>query len=323
MNTTTSTSSFIFIDPAEEPAIEERHGEQDEPLSSTHKIAILIAVTLPVLGLAAAIVLLWGRGIGALEITLLAVMYSLTILGVTVGFHRQFTHKSFDTVPAVRMLLAIFGSMSAEGSVITWCAVHRMHHQHSDHEGDPHSPHLHGGGFRGFLKGVWHSHMGWLFQAHPKGLNRYVPDLLADKALLRVDRLFPLWVLIGFVIPTAIGGLVTGTWMGALLGFLWGGLVRVFLMHHVTWSVNSICHIWGSKDFRSHDESRNNWLFGVIGFGEGWHNNHHAFPTSARHGLKWWQIDFSYVVIRVLNLLGLAWNIRIPAKHRMELKAAK
>jgi stearoyl-CoA desaturase (delta-9 desaturase) len=210
--------------------------------------------------------------------------------------------------------------MSVEGPLFTWCAVHRLHHQHSDKPDDPHSPHLHGGGVRGFLKGLWHAHMGWLFKPDAAGVSRYIPDLLSDRLLKTISALFPLWVTIGLLLPALIGGLATLSWTGALLGFIWGGLARVFLVHHVTWSINSVCHIWGRQPFRSHDESRNNPVIGILALGEGWHNNHHAFPTSARHGLRWWEIDVSYWTIRLLSLLRLAWRVRVPGAEAIAAK---
>jgi stearoyl-CoA desaturase (delta-9 desaturase) len=184
----------------------------------------------------------------------------------------------------------------------------------------PHSPHLHGEGVRGLLQGLWHAHLGWLFQPDTPDRDRYIPDLLRDPLVVRVSNLFGLWVALGALIPAVLGGLLTMTWIGALLGFLWGGAVRVFLVHHATFSINSVCHLWGSRPFRSHDHSRNNFLFGVLAMGEGWHNNHHVFPASARHGLRWWEIDISYWVIRCLGWLGLAWDIRTPSGESLAAK---
>ncbi len=170
------------------------------------------------------------------------------------------------------------------------------------------------------VRGMWHAHMGWLFRPHPPGLARYVNDLRKDRLVRSMSKLFPLWVLVGLLIPAALGGLFTLSWMGVLLGFIWGGLVRIFLVHHVTWSINSVCHIWGTRPFDTHDESRNNAIFGVLAFGEGWHNNHHAFPTSARHGLRWWQLDVTYMIIRGMALVGLARDIRVPSPDRIAAK---
>jgi stearoyl-CoA desaturase (Delta-9 desaturase) len=210
--------------------------------------------------------------------------------------------------------------MAVQGPLLKWVALHRRHHQHSDKEADPHSPHAYGSGVRGMLRGMWHAHIGWLLKPDGPGLRKYVVDLVPDRVVRAVSRLFPLWVAVGLLLPALLGGLIAGSWKGALLGFLWGGLARVFLVHHVTWSINSICHLWGSRPFRSHDESRNNVVFGILGMGEGWHNNHHAFPSSARHGLAWWQVDVSYWIIRGLAAVGLARNVRLPSAAAIEAK---
>ncbi len=280
----------------------------------------LAGVTIPFAGLVVAIVLLWGVAFNWTFLALLGGMYLLTGLGITIGYHRYFTHGSFKTSRPMAALLAIAGSMAVEGPVLQWVAVHRRHHQHSDEHEDPHSPHTHGAGLWGTVRGMWHAHMGWLFLPHPRGLARYVRDLRRDPLVRWMSHLFPVWVLLGLLLPAALGGLLTMSWMGVLLGFMWGGLVRVFFVHHVTWSINSVCHIWGSRPFRSHDESRNNLVFGVLGLGEGWHNNHHAFPTSARHGLRWWQLDLSYLIIRGMALVGLARDVRVPSAERVAAK---
>ena len=278
------------------------------------RVANLIAVVLPFLGLLAAIMLLWGRGFSWVELGLLLGMYFLTTSGISVGFHRLFTHRSFETPRVVQLFLGVLGSMAVQGPLLKWVAVHRRHHQHSDRHGDPHSPHHAGAGIRGLLRGLWHSHVGWLFQPDPAGLSNYVKDLQRSRLLRNVSKLFPLWVLIGLLLPAALGWILQGSWAGALLGLIWGGLVRIFLVHHVTWSVNSVCHLWGRRPFPVADQSRNNAVLGVLALGEGWHNNHHAFPGSARHGLRWWEIDVSYWVIRALAGMGLARNLRLPPK---------
>ena len=286
-----------------------------------YRVANLIGVLLPFAGLIAAIVLLWGVAFNWIYLAIMAVMYVLTAFGITIGYHRLFTHSSFRTPRPMVALFAILGSMAVEGSLIRWAAVHRSHHQHSDHDEDPHSPHAHGAGFWSMMKGMWHAHMGWFLGAPNFELSRYVPDLEKDPMLRWFAKTNLMWAGVGLLIPAALGGLLTMSWLGVLLGFIWGGLVRIFLVHHVTWSINSVCHIWGSKSFRSHDESRNNALFGILAMGEGWHNNHHAFPTSARHGLRWWQIDTSYMVIRAMGLVGLASDIRVPSRERQAEKA--
>ena len=274
------------------------------------RVANLTVVILPFLGFVAVVISLWGRGFNGIDCGLLLGMYVLTALGITVGYHRLFTHRAFETNKAVQFVLAVLGSMAVEGPLLKWVAVHRRHHQHSDTHEDPHTPHDHGYGLRGLLRGVWHAHMGWFFQPDSPNLPYYVKDLRQSGLLRWASRLFPLWATLGLLIPTALGGLLTGTWMGALSGLLWGGLARIFLVHHVTWSINSVCHLWGSRPFKTGDQSRNNFVFGALGLGEGWHNNHHAFPTSARFGLRWWQVDLGYWFICALASLGLAAGVK-------------
>jgi stearoyl-CoA desaturase (delta-9 desaturase) len=317
--------------------ITESHSSMHEPLTQAHPpldmspvhrqvvaepvrrlgpltvLANLLAVVVPPAAFVAGMVWLWGGGFGGVHLVILLGGYVLTAIGITVGYHRLFTHRSFEAPAPVRVTLAILGSMAVEGPLFKWVGTHRRHHQVSDHDGDPHSPHGHGRGMLGVLAGLWHAHVGWIFSPDPPELNRYVGDLRRDRALRVINALFPAWVAAGLLIPALLGGLLTKSWSGALLGFLWGGLGRVFLVHHVTWSINSVCHVWGGRPFRTGDESRNNLLFGVLGLGEGWHNNHHAFPTSARHGLRWWQIDASYYLIKAMSWVGLARKIRVPA----------
>jgi stearoyl-CoA desaturase (delta-9 desaturase) len=291
-----------------------------ERVSVAVYIANTVTVVLPLVAFVVAVVLSWKHAATPIHLAVLVAFYVLTTLGVTIGFHRYFTHKSFETPRFIQIFLAIAGSMAVEGPLTTWVATHRRHHQHSDTDDDPHSPHGHGYGVMGVLKGFWHAHVGWFFRADAPGLARYVVDLSRQRVWRTISRLFPLWVAIGLLVPAVIGGLVTMSWTGALLGFLWGGLARVFLVHHVTWSINSIGHLWGSKPYRSHDESRNNFVLGVLAMGEGWHNNHHAFPTSARHGLAWWQIDVSYYLIRAMEVIGLAWKVRVPTVEQLDAK---
>ena len=291
------------------PRTAKTHGR----LSLGGRIATLLGVTIPLAGLVAAVVFLWGWGFHWAELGLLLGMYTITVLGVTVGFHRLFVHRSFETYLPVKVILTALGSMALQGTMIHWVGLHRWHHQHSDNPEDVHSPHHGGRGILGFLRGFWHSHIGWAFHADPPGLDRYVQDLQKSPTLRAASSLFPLWAILGLVVPAAIGGAVAGSWWGAWIGMVWGGLVRIFLVHHVTWSINSVCHIWGFRPFRSEDESRNNIVLGILAFGEGWHNTHHAFPTSARHGLRWWEFDLSYWVIRGLALVGLTWNLKVPS----------
>jgi stearoyl-CoA desaturase (delta-9 desaturase) len=298
------------------------HEPAPEVVSGKLRIVNLVAVIIPFLGLAATAILLWGKAFDWTHLCVFAGMYLITGFGITIGYHRLFTHRAFETNKVVVWILGIAGSMAVEGSIRKWVAVHRCHHQCSDDAGDPHSPHHHGEGFRGLLAGLWHAHMGWLVLPEVSGLSKYSIDLKKDRSIQILSRLFPVWVLVSLALPTLLGGILTLSWYGALLGFLWGGLARVFLVHHVTWSINSICHVWGTRPFRSHDHSRNNLFFGVFGMGEGWHNNHHAFPTSAKHGLRWWELDASYLIIRTLGLVGLAWNIKVPDAARLASKRA-
>ncbi|MGD9789508.1 MAG: acyl-CoA desaturase [Phycisphaerales bacterium] len=319
--------------PAPKPATPTEHPADPTP-SWSLKLVNGTVVVIPFLGLVAAAILLWGVAFDWIHLALFVGMYLLTGLGITVGFHRLFTHRSFKTYKVVSATLAILGSMAFEGPLLRWVATHRRHHQVSDKHGDPHSPHTHGDGLWPSIKGAFHSHMGWLFDhevftadtlgksTDAKDPWKYVKDLYNDPVSRVVSKTFLLWAMLGLAIPALIGGLATMSWMGALLGFIWGGLVRVFFVHHVTWSINSVCHLWGSRPFRSHDESRNNPLFGVIGFGEGWHNNHHAFPASARHGLRWWEFDASYLIIRVMRALRLVYDIKVPSAERIAAQRA-
>ncbi len=285
------------------------------PLSVGGRLGTLLGVAIPPAGLVVAVVGLWGWGFHWTDLGVFLGMYALTVLGITIGFHRLFVHRSFETSMPVKVALTACGSMALEGTMIHWVALHRWHHQHSDHPDDVHSPHQHGRGVFGFLLGFWHAHIGWAFYADPPGLDHYVQDLKKSPTLCMASALFPLWVALGLVIPTAIGGVLTGTWTGAGTALLWGGFVRILVVHHMTWSVNSVCHIWGRRTYQSADQSRDNALFGVLAFGEGWHNSHHAFPTSARHGLRWWQLDVTYCAIRILSLVGLVWNVRVPTRE--------
>jgi stearoyl-CoA desaturase (Delta-9 desaturase) len=285
-------------------------------VSTLERRATVVAVVLPFIAFVAAVVLAWGGLVSGRDLAIFAVMYAFAGFGVTVGYHRLFTHRAFDAGPGTRGALAVFGSMGVQGAVIRWVADHRKHHTFTDEEGDPHSPHLHGGeGWRGVLRGWWHAHTGWLFDAgHRASPRRFARDLLEDPVIRFVDRWFLGWVLLGFAIPFAAGLVLSGgSLVAGLTALLWGGLVRVFLLHHATWSVNSICHMYGTRPFDIEDESRNNWLVALVTFGEGWHHNHHAFPTSARHGLNALQFDPTYLVIRAMELLGLARNVRRPS----------
>lgn len=282
------------------------------------RLAMVGITTLPLAGVVTAMILLWGRGVSGVDLGLFLGFYFLTGLGVTVGFHRLLTHQSFKAPPAVRVALSIVGSMAIQGAVIDWVATHRRHHAYSDQAGDPHSPHVDAaGGTVGMLRGLWYAHMGWMFAPDATVQKAWAPDLLREPGIARVSRAFPWLLLASFVAPAVAGGLITGTFAGAMSALLWAGLVRIFVLHHVTWSINSICHVFGTRPFESHDEARNNPVMALIGFGEGWHNGHHAFPASARHGLRWWEFDLSWVVIRSLAAMRLARDIKVPTPSQL------
>jgi stearoyl-CoA desaturase (delta-9 desaturase) len=253
----------------------------------------------------------WNEALHWSDLVVFAICYVLTGLGVTVGFHRHLTHRAFKAKPWVRGTLAILGSAAIEGPVIAWVADHRKHHAFADVEGDPHSPHVdHGHGVKGALKGLLHAHVGWLFlHTHRGNKQRYAPDLINDPLIRWIDRTFVLWVAAGLVVPFILGGLIGGSWHAALTGLLWGGAVRMLVVHHVTYSINSLCHFFGRQAFNTGDESRNLFWLAPFTFGEAWHNNHHAFPTSYEHGMRRWQLDPSRFVIRALEKMGLVWDV--------------
>jgi stearoyl-CoA desaturase (delta-9 desaturase) len=291
-----------------------------------HKVVNLIGVLLPLAGVVAAVVLLWNRAIGPLELGLMLGFYVVTCMGVTLGYHRMFTHRAFEASRTFRAVVAIVGSMAVEGSVITWVADHRKHHAFADIEGDPHSPHLAGPGFWGAVKGLWHAHVGWLFTTVAMAdRERFAPDLMKDRSLRVIDKLFGFWIVLSFAIPAGIGWLAGGTIGAALTALLWGGLVRVCLLHHVTWSINSICHFFGRKRFDVKDESRNVFWLAPLSMGEAWHHNHHAFPTSAFHGLRWWErlTDPTGLLIVLFERLGLVWNVVRISPERQRAKALR
>ena len=279
---------------------------------------------LPFVGLGLAAWQMWNDLLHWHDVAVFFAVYMSTALGVTVGFHRLLTHRSFETKPWVRGTLAALGSAAIEGPVTAWVADHRKHHAFSDEEGDPHSPHVgHGGGLRGTLRGLFHAHMGWLFiHTHRGSKERYAPDLLADPVVRWVDRTFLLWVVVGLLAPFGLGWLLGGSLAAALTGLLWGGLVRMFVVHHVTYSINSLCHVFGRRPFDTRDESRNLAWLALPTFGEAWHNNHHAFPTSAVHGLGRWQVDVSAGVIVLLEKLGLAWDVIRVSPERQHIRRA-
>ncbi|EWC61724.1 Fatty acid desaturase [Actinokineospora spheciospongiae] len=281
------------------------------------QVGVVLFVTTPLLAVAAAVPFAWGWGLGWSDVVIGAVFFVFTGLGVTVGYHRFFTHGAFKATRWLKVVLAVAGGMSLQGSVTEWVADHRRHHAFSDKEGDPHSPWLFGTGPIAVAKGFWHSHMGWLFDRDRTNAERFAPDLLADADLRRVDRLFPVLTVVSLLLPAAIGGLVTWSWQGALTAFFWAGIIRVALLHHTTWSVNSICHMIGERPFRSRDRAANFWPMALISFGESWHNSHHADPTSARHGVLRGQLDISARLIWFFEKLGWAWDVRWPTPARI------
>jgi len=284
--------------------IEVHRTKPEKPFAQ--KMMVLVVVVVPFLATIYAIVLLWQRYVNGLDLALMIGLYLLSGLGITIGYHRMLTHKSFETSPVMKAILLILGTMAIEGQPSDWASTHIQHHAHSDEEDDPHSP----------LVSLWHSHVGWMWH-HASQPDIYGKWVAKDPLVAWVDRTWLIWVVSGLLIPLAIAG-----WSG----FLWGGLVRVFLTHHITWSVNSICHTFGQRPFNTNDASRNNWIVGLFAFGEGWHNNHHAFPRSAFHGLRWWQIDLSAYIIRLMEVTGLVWNVyRVSPEdeQRRELQAAR
>ena len=293
-------------------------------MTRAHKISNLFGAVVPFLAFIAAIVLLWNRIVDWSDLALFAVMYVLTGLGITVGFHRLLTHRSFMTFKPIEYVFATLGSMAVQGPVIAWVADHRKHHAHTDEEGDPHSPHVgRGDGVIGALRGLWYAHMGWLFDAHGRAeAERYARDLVEDRGMRLLSRGFLGIALLGLLIPAGLGYLIDGTLQGALTGLLWGGFVRIFMLHHVTWSINSVCHFFGRRRFEIEDQSTNVFWLALPSFGESWHHNHHAFPRSAVHGMKWWELDTTAAVIRTMRRLRLAWNVVEISPERQAQKQA-
>jgi stearoyl-CoA desaturase (delta-9 desaturase) len=284
------------------------------------RTANLAGVVLPFVGTLAAIVMLWNRAVDLTDLVVLVVMYMVTAVGITVGFHRLLTHRAFASYPWVERTFAVLGSLSVQGSVMDWVADHRKHHAHTDREGDPHSPHVgHGSG----LSGLWHAHVGWLLETQGQAdWRKYAAELYEDPAMRMIGRRFPQLAVLSLLIPTVAGwALHDFTAAGALRGLVWGGLVRIFFVHHVTWSVNSVCHFFGSRRFDLDDHSTNvSWL-AVLSLGESWHHNHHAFPRSAYHGLRWWEVDPSGVIIAGMQKVGLAWNVVRISPERQRARA--
>jgi stearoyl-CoA desaturase (delta-9 desaturase) len=288
----------------------------------------IAAVIVPFLGVIAGAALAWERFLAPRDVVIFAAMYLLTAIGVTVGFHRLLTHRSFQTYAWLRYALAALGSMSLQGPAIDWVADHRKHHTFTDEEGDPHSPHAgHGAGLRGMARGLWHAHVGWLFRTHGQASSRrFARDLVEDATMRRVNRAFPWLAAASLLIPFLLGlALGAGSLLAGLSALLWGGLVRIFLVHHITWSINSICHFFGRRRFQTDDHSRNVFWLALPSLGEAWHHNHHAFPRSAFHGLRWYELDPSGWLILALARVGLAWDVvRVsPEQARAKLADAE
>jgi stearoyl-CoA desaturase (Delta-9 desaturase) len=297
-----------------------------EPIANESRDRAITAVVTvaPILALGFVAWQLWEQALHWSDLIVFVVLYGAFGLGVTVGFHRLFTHRSFKTTKTLRFVFAVLGSAAIEGPVISWVADHRKHHAYSDKEGDPHSPHVgHGGGIRGALAGLAHAHVGWLFIHSQRGAKRrYAPDLLADPVVQFVDRTFISWALLGLAASWALGAAIGHSVKAGFTGLLWGGAVRMLVLHHVTYSINSLCHFFGRRRFDTDDESRNLLWLALPSLGEAWHNNHHAFPTSAAHGMRRLEVDISALVIRGLEKLGLAWDVVRISPERQAVKAA-
>jgi stearoyl-CoA desaturase (delta-9 desaturase) len=291
---------------------------------SVEQLALLLFIALPFVALVAAVPLafLWG-GVSWLDLGLMVAMYFVGCHGITIGFHRYFTHGSFKAKRPLRIALAVMGSLAVEGPLVRWVADHRKHHKFSDADGDPHSPWRFGETLPALMKGLWWAHIGWLFDEEQTSQHKYAPDLIGDPAIRAVSRQFALWTVVSLTLPPLVGGLVTMSWWGAFTAFFWGSLVRVALLHHVTWSINSICHAVGKRPFKSRDRSGNVWWLAVLSCGESWHNLHHADPTSARHGVLKGQVDSSARLIRWFERFGWASDVRWPSATRIESRRRK
>jgi stearoyl-CoA desaturase (Delta-9 desaturase) len=295
--------------PAPKPLLE-------TPPGRVEVVAMWAIVIVPFLALLAAVPLAWGWGLSITDSVVFAGLYLVASLGVTVGFHRYLTHGAFKATRWLRITLAVAGSLAVEGGVTQWVADHRRHHAFADREGDPHSPWRYGADVRGLTKGMLFAHVGWLLGREPSNRDRFAPDLLADPDIQRVDRHGLHLIVLSLVTPMLLGGLITWSWQGLLTGLFWGGLVRVALLHHVTWSINSVCHVIGQRPFRTRDRATNFWPLAVLSMGESWHNSHHADPTCARHGVQRGQIDASARVIWLFERFGWARDVRWPTPAR-------
>jgi len=291
---------------------------ENAPLQAVQRRYALATIVIPFLGTLAAFALAAYRPVGAVDLGLLAALYVLTSVGITVGFHRHFAHRTFQAWPALRAALAILGSMAAQGHLIYWVATHRRHHQFAERELDPHSPTRREGTPLGRWRGFWHAHVGWMLHSRMTNTAKFASDLIRDPLIARMSELYAVWVFLGLALPAAVGGALTASWGGALSGLLWGGLVRMFLVHHMMWTSGSTAHMFGTRPFATEDDSANNFILALPNLGEGWHNNHHAFPYSARFSLRWWQIDMGGWAIGAFETLGWAWDVRAPSPEAVE-----
>jgi stearoyl-CoA desaturase (delta-9 desaturase) len=290
-------------------------------MTRLQRSANIIAVIVPFLAVLAAVPLLWNNLVGPADLAIMAAIYLATAFGITIGFHRLLTHRAFETHRPIKYLLAILGSMTVQGPVIGWVADHRKHHAFTDDEGDPHSPHV---GEGSGLRGLYHAHIGWLFEEHGiADAKRFAPDLLEDRGMRFISRHFMLWAVLGLALPFGLGYAIGGTLEAALLALFWGGLVRVFFVHHITWSINSICHFFGERRFETDDRSTNVFWLALPSLGEAWHHNHHAFPRAAVQGLRWWEFDVSGLTIKAMRRLHLAWNVIEISPERQAQRMAE
>jgi stearoyl-CoA desaturase (delta-9 desaturase) len=308
----------------DDPGLITSRGTRAEPRPMLHgrrlgseQFLVTLFIAVPTLALIAAIPFAWGWGLTWTDIGLAGFFYFLGGLGVTAGFHRYFTHRSFKANRALRIALAVAGSMAFQGSIITWVADHRRHHIFTDKEGDPHSPWLFGTSAAAVARGFWHAHLGWLFNKDKTNTHRFAPDLLADPDIRRVNQQNVGWSTLSLTMPVLLGGLISWSWWGALTAFFWAGLVRIAALHHVTWSTNSICHMIGNRPFTQRDRSTNFWPLAILSMGESWHNLHHADPTCARHGVRRGQLDMTARLIWIFEKCGWAHDVRWPSTRRL------
>lgn len=317
MTAPATTSSAAARPPAAAPPKVLQYVPGSMAKARAEQVALSLFIAIPAAAVLAAIPVLWGWGVGWHDIVIAVVAYAVTGHGITVGFHRYFTHGSFKARRPLRIVLAVAGSMAVEGSIVRWVADHRRHHAFSDRDGDPHSPWRYGESLRGLTKGFLHAHVGWLFDVEQTNQQRFAPDLLADPDIMKVERAFPRLTALSLLLPPLVGGLWSLSWAGAATAFFWGSLVRVAALHHVTWSINSICHMWGDKPFASRDRSVNVWWLAILSMGESWHNLHHAEPTCARHGALRGQLDSSARLIKAFEKLRWVNDVRWPDPGRL------